>query len=270
MNNPISRGRAKDYFYFLTVFFLFAQVLFLTDLEVVGNGDVVGGILFSFFFLIFIGLTIKGYNWARWVLTILLIVFGIVFLIAGFEIPSLKLKVVALYYLLFGLAPHFSKHLKPIINSKSSDRDNDQIQVESKPIMIEGEAHDFPYLLDRYKAMLIDSLLILIFITICVQVNTYLELSSTWVLIVYLILGFSYEPLLITYSSTIGQRIMKIRIRNIDNPKERLNLGQAYIRFFAKALLGWLSFITINFNKEKRAIHDLAASSVVVNLKNYV
>jgi hypothetical protein len=31
-----------------------------------------------------------------------------------------------------------------------------------------------------------------------------------------------------------------------------------------KGFLGWLSFITINFNDEHRAIHDFASDSVMI------
>jgi len=57
---------------------------------------------------------------------------------------------------------------------------------------------------------------------------------------------------------------MKIKVGKHDNPGEKIGLLNAYIRWFTKSLLGWLSFITINFNQEHRAIHDFASDSVVV------
>jgi len=45
-----------------------------------------------------------------------------------------------------------------------------------------------------------------------------------------------------------------------------MTLLQAYIRFITKILLGWLSFLTINMNKDRRAIHDLVASTVMIKV----
>lgn len=39
---------------------------------------------------------------------------------------------------------------------------------------------------------------------------------------------------------------------------------QAIIRYIIKISLGWISFLTINSNYEKRAIHDFVAGSVVI------
>jgi uncharacterized RDD family membrane protein YckC len=76
-----------------------------------------------------------------------------------------------------------------------------------------------------------------------------------------------YEPLLITYSATLGQYIIGIRVRSSRNPKKRINLLQAYIRIIVKFFLGWISFANINFNPKHRAIHDPAGSSVVIRIR---
>lgn len=57
---------------------------------------------------------------------------------------------------------------------------------------------------------------------------------------------------------------MGIRVRKISNTNKKINIGQAYLRFIAKTLLGWISFFTINSNAERRAMHDLASGSVMV------
>jgi len=73
-----------------------------------------------------------------------------------------------------------------------------------------------------------------------------------------------YEPVCTTFGFTIGNLIKGIRVRDISNTSKRLNIFQALLRYFVKVLLGWVSFITIHFNPERRAIHDLAAGSVMV------
>ena len=79
-----------------------------------------------------------------------------------------------------------------------------------------------------------------------------------------LIVSLTYEPFLTSYSRTIGQRLMNIRVRRHGNPNERISLFNAYLRCFIKDLLGWISFISIHFNSERRAIHDLASGSVMI------
>jgi uncharacterized RDD family membrane protein YckC len=73
-----------------------------------------------------------------------------------------------------------------------------------------------------------------------------------------------YEPVAMTLGCTLGNYLMKIRVRKSANADKKINLVQAYIRLITKFFLGWLSFITIGFNKERRAIHDLAAGTIVI------
>ncbi|MEO8150660.1 MAG: RDD family protein [Bacteroidia bacterium] len=76
-----------------------------------------------------------------------------------------------------------------------------------------------------------------------------------------------YEPLCMTLGGTIGNRIRKIQVRQHKDESKRINIFQSYIRFFVKVLLGWLSFITIHMNNQKRALHDLASGSVLIQKK---
>ncbi len=73
-----------------------------------------------------------------------------------------------------------------------------------------------------------------------------------------------YEPLSMTLGSTLGNYLMKIKVRQEGNRDKKINLLQALIRFIIKISLGWISFLTIHSNKERRAIHDFAAGSVVI------
>src|SRR5262245_3765929 len=73
-----------------------------------------------------------------------------------------------------------------------------------------------------------------------------------------------YEPLSQTLGCTLGNYLMKIRVRKNSNENKKINIIQAYARFVVKFFLGWLSFISIGFNEKRRAIHDLAAGTVMV------
>lgn len=129
------------------------------------------------------------------------------------------------------------------------------------------EVYHFPLLLKRYQSFFIDT--ILLFFTMVVTMvilddSPYRQMVMISMGAVFLL---CYEPLLTVYSATIGQRIMGIRVRHMENPVLRINIVQAYIRVIVKWFFGWLSFVTINFNPSHRAIHDMAGNSVVIQLK---
>ncbi len=56
---------------------------------------------------------------------------------------------------------------------------------------------------------------------------------------------------------------MGVRVRRFPS-LERISLLMAYGRIIVKALLGILSFFTLPFSKNRRAIHDMAARSIVI------
>jgi uncharacterized RDD family membrane protein YckC len=82
----------------------------------------------------------------------------------------------------------------------------------------------------------------------------------------YWILGLSllpYEPLLTTFACTLGQAVMRIRVRTVDGLK-RISLDQAFARMIVKYLLGIISFLTVPARKDRRAIHDLSSGTIVI------
>ncbi len=127
--------------------------------------------------------------------------------------------------------------------------------------------HEYPYLLTRYKALLIDALVLFggfAITMIIVQDVAFRPYAGG----IYLIVAFLYEPvMLITLSATIGHQMVGIKVVRFDDPERRINLLSGIIRNIMKFSLGWMSFITINLNDEHRAIHDFASSSLVVNKK---
>ncbi|MES1198207.1 MAG: RDD family protein, partial [Chitinophagaceae bacterium] len=67
-----------------------------------------------------------------------------------------------------------------------------------------------------------------------------------------------------TLGFTLGNFIKGIRVRQYSNKVKRINIFQAILRYIFKIALGWLSFITIHSNPEKRAIHDFVSGSVMI------
>jgi uncharacterized RDD family membrane protein YckC len=89
--------------------------------------------------------------------------------------------------------------------------------------------------------------------------------SAGWIkAVVFIGIWIVYEPLATTLGSTLGNYMMKIRVRQNGATGDKINIGQGLLRFILKFFLGWLSFLTIHSNKERRAIHDLAAGSIVI------
>lgn len=124
---------------------------------------------------------------------------------------------------------------------------------------------EFPTLSDRVQSTFIDMLFIITMMFIFSSILERYEDVPDWVrLVLFLGLWGIYEPLCTTLGATIGNSVKNIRVKRISNITKRINFLQAFFRYLLKVSLGWISFITIHFNPEKRAIHDLAAGSVMI------
>ena len=122
----------------------------------------------------------------------------------------------------------------------------------------------YPTLTRRYVATAIDA----VFVLSAIILISYLfeNAGETGVKVrvgLILSLFFLYEPLCTSRFCTLGQKIMRVRVRRYPS-RERISLFMAYARIFVKALLGMLSFFTLPFSQKRRAIHDMAARSIVV------
>ncbi len=124
----------------------------------------------------------------------------------------------------------------------------------------------YPSLLNRIKSTTIDSLILIACMFLFTEILGMFENVPNWVKIMLFTSLLTYEPLCTTFGATIGNDKMNLRVRkNSDNTK-RINLFQAFIRYFFKIILGWLSFITIFSSEKKRAIHDLISGSVMIEI----
>jgi predicted membrane protein len=248
----------------LTAIFLLTEIIFNYIVLTNGDGDLFGASIKTLVFLLFILLFSKKFNWAKWILSISLILYGLLCLLVGFELAAI-FYAIGLYDIFFGFYIHKSKALgafrNDIVNSQTIETevspDKDNFADEDKNL--------YPSLVRRYKALFIDSMLILItLVTIMVLVQDS-EFRTTVMVSAASIILLTYEPFLTSFSKTFGQRLMKIRVGKRENPSQRINLLNAYIRWFTKGLLGWISFVTIHFNRQRRAIHDIASDSVVIS-----
>jgi uncharacterized RDD family membrane protein YckC len=154
-----------------------------------------------------------------------------------------------------------------ILDSKDSIEnlthgENDVLETEFKGVI-------FPSLVTRIKALFIDSLIILlVFTAITLLINSLGDIPAFMKGFVLIFMIYLYDPILTSLTgSTLGHKVMKLKVRRYNDPEKKISIGQALIRFLIKGLLGWISFLTVTANKHKRAIHDLASGSIMLNDK---
>jgi len=134
-----------------------------------------------------------------------------------------------------------------------------------------GHDYEKPSLLARIQASCIDLLFLLISIVCFSLTLASMGTIPNWVRMAGIGAILLYEPLLTTYACTIGQKLMRIRVLDYNTlygqgNEKKLALPMSVWRFMMKSMMGWLSFITIHLNAERRAIHDFAASSVMIRV----
>ena len=127
----------------------------------------------------------------------------------------------------------------------------------------------YPLLIDRIQSMFIDVVLIIIIMFGFSSVLDKFDDAPNWVRIGLCIGVWAiYEPLAVTFGCTLGQYLKKIRVKSIRDEQRRINFLQAFVRYLVKMGLGWVSFLTIHMNAEKRAIHDLVSGSVMIKKRS--
>ena len=132
--------------------------------------------------------------------------------------------------------------------------------------MSTAATYRYPELRTRVQSSFIDLVLIIALMFVISALLEDFAHVPDWVRIsLFVGLFVIYEPICITLGCTLGNFLMGIRVRSATDPSKRINLLQAFVRYPIKIVLGWISFLTIHSNPMKRAIHDLAAGSVMVS-----
>jgi len=136
-------------------------------------------------------------------------------------------------------------------------------EKEEKPDY--SKVYVLPTIKTRYISILIDGIcLLLIAFGISALFEKNADVSGLVRGITIVIVIIFYEPILVTLGCTIGQFFMNIRVRDFRNPEKKLSFYLVIVRFIIKIILGWLSFLTVTFNINRRAIHDLASGSIMI------
>ena len=124
---------------------------------------------------------------------------------------------------------------------------------------------EYPTLSDRVQSTFIDTVFIIILMFAFASVLERYDAAPDWIRIA-LFFGIwgIYEPLCTSLGFTIGNYAKGIRVKDSDNPTKKIKVLRAFLRYVIKVSLGWISFLTMHMNPERRAIHDFAAGSVMV------
>jgi len=134
--------------------------------------------------------------------------------------------------------------------------------IEPKPTA------EYPLLTDRVQSTFIDSVFIVILMFVFASFLDKMENPPDWIRVALFFGLFAvYEPVCTAFGCTLGNYIKKIRVRRMGHPDQKINLLQAFVRYIIKVLLGWISFLTMHSNTERRAIHDFAADSVMIKVQ---
>ena len=126
---------------------------------------------------------------------------------------------------------------------------------------------EYPSLLERLQSSFIDTLIIILLMIVFSNMLDHFSNVPDWIrILMFAFVFIIYEPLFMTFGCTAGNYIKRIRVRKNDHPSQKINILQAVIRYPIKLALGWISFLTINSNYSRRAIHDLACGSVMIKV----
>ena len=121
---------------------------------------------------------------------------------------------------------------------------------------------NYPTLLKRVQSAFVDQILAFSLIGIFITISNKIDETSVSLKVLAIIAGLSYEPVTMALSGTVGQLFTGIKVQwNTEIP---FRILISYQRFIIKMLLGWISFITIHFNPQRRAIHDYISGSIVI------
>ncbi len=152
------------------------------------------------------------------------------------------------------------------IYSEQESQDIDKI-TEKEDIY---KNYIFPSLSRRIQALFIDAVIIfLVFLGSSYIFAFFNDVNPFFRAAIFLFMVFLYEPTFIHFfKGTVGHQILNLKVTKFDNPEIKLSLFSSFSRFIIKWFLGWLSFISILFNNNNRAMHDVASNSIVTFYEN--
>lgn len=122
---------------------------------------------------------------------------------------------------------------------------------------------------DRIKAVVIDSIILIALMFAVTEIFALFEVVPNFFRIMAFIFIFVlYDPILtVKYGATVGHSFSNIVVKNEKDHTKNITFPKALIRFLVKFSLGWISLVTVTGNEKRKAIHDFAAGSIVIEAK---
>jgi hypothetical protein len=125
----------------------------------------------------------------------------------------------------------------------------------------------YPRLIELIQSTFIDTVLIVFLMFVFTAVLEKLDQVPDWLRIGLFVGLFAVdEPLCMTLGCTLGNYLRRIRVRRHADPTQRINVWQAIVGYPVKIALGWVSFVTMHGDAQRRAIQDLVSGSVMIKL----
>lgn len=126
----------------------------------------------------------------------------------------------------------------------------------------------FPSLAERMQSVFADMVFVILMMFAAAALLDKMQNPPDWIRIaLFFGIWVLFEPLCISQGCAPGQFIIGLRVRSAANRDKRIIFPMAIIRYVVKMIPGWLAFLTISSNAERRAIHDLAAGSMMIRVK---
>lgn len=128
---------------------------------------------------------------------------------------------------------------------------------------------NYPRVAARAKAMIIDSIVLIILIVTATQVLAGFDVVPDYVRMgVFVLVFFLYDPIFTSlFGCTIGHLVIGIRVKRESNPDKNLLFPLAIVRYAIKLGLGMVSLFTVMSDSKGKAIHDMVVGSVVIYAK---
>lgn len=126
--------------------------------------------------------------------------------------------------------------------------------------------NDYPGVFDRVKAVVCDSVVIILFmLVVSYSFSIFEHVPNNTRIIAFTFIFILYDPIFTSaFGGTIGHMVFGIRVKRANNQVKNILFPYAIIRFIVKALLGWISLLTVMGNEKRKALHDYLVGSVVV------
>ena len=124
----------------------------------------------------------------------------------------------------------------------------------------------YPTLPDRIKASIIDGVILISMIVgatyLFEAIKTTPDVARA---IAFLFIFLLYDPIFVSsLGGTIGHMLLGLRVKREKDQSKNVFFPLAIVRFIIKALLGWISLITVTSNSKRKALHDMAVKSIVI------